>query len=158
MSAVLALDLATNTGYAYRGPFGDVRAGVFSCGVTRLESPGMRFLKFSRWLRSLIQQAGITCVCFEAPHHRGGASTTVAVGLATHVMSVCAELSVEHFSVHTQQLKKFATGKGNASKEDMIEALGMGAMDDNEADARWILIYAEKELGIDLARDETTSP
>ena len=47
------------------------------------------------------------------------------------------------------QLKKFATGKGNAKKEDMIAAVKAKYPqfdgDDNAADAVMIALYALKE-------------
>lgn len=47
-------------------------------------------------------------------------------------------------------LKKFATGKGNAKKEDVLAAairrLGYAGSNHNEADARWLL-----EIGLRLA-------
>lgn len=52
-------------------------------------------------------------------------------------------------AVSVQALKKFATGKGNAQKEDMkraltgtIEAGILSKMDDNEVDAYWLLLMA----------------
>ena len=47
--------------------------------------------------------------------------------------------------VHTAELKKWATGKGNAGKPRMIEAArarGWEPVDDNEADAQLLLEYS----------------
>ena len=48
------------------------------------------------------------------------------------------------------EIKKHATGKGNASKPMMIEAarnkLGYTGADDNEADALWILDLCDKTI------------
>ena len=48
-------------------------------------------------------------------------------------------------------MKKFATGKGNADKGQMIEAcqekLNIQTNDDNEADALWILEWAKENYG-----------
>ncbi len=150
----LSLDTGTDTGWAIR--IGSViHSGTqnFQHDAKR-ESPGMRFLRFSKWLRGMIKEHDVVQVIYEQPHQRGGAATTVGVGLATHLMSVCAELEVEHVAVHSGTLKKFATGKGNANKDEMYQALLRDQRDplrartmipdDNEVDAIWLLLYSEE--------------
>ena len=146
----LALDTGTQTGWAIR--YGqDLFSGVqnFQHDAKR-ESPGMRFLRFSAWLRKMIKEYEVGTIIYEQPHQRGGAATTVGVGLVSHLMSVCAELGVEHVAVHSGTLKKAATGKGNADKGEMIAKAGDIAQrpikDDNEADAIHLLAYAEGTL------------
>ncbi|HAR38119.1 MAG TPA: hypothetical protein DCS09_05830, partial [Porphyromonadaceae bacterium] len=82
---------------------------------------------------------------------RGGAATEIAAGFATHLQSTCADLDIDHTSVHTATLKKHATGKGNASKEVMMAAyrgrFQVEPQDDNECDARWLLDYAKVNYG-----------
>lgn len=148
---VLALDTATLTGWAMR--LGQtIHSGTQSFQHdAKRESQGMRFLRFSKWLRSMIQDHKVKLVCYEQPHQRGGAATTVAVGLTTHLMSVCEEYGVQYAAVHTATLKLHATGKGNAGKGQMEEAAKAAGwwhsgMDDNEVDARWLLHYAEEHL------------
>lgn len=146
----LSLDTGTQTGWAIRVG-STLHSGVqnFQHDAKR-ESPGMRFLRFSAWLRRMIQEHKIDTVVYEQPHQRGGAATTVGVGLVTHLMSTCADLGVEHVAVHSGTLKKFVTGKGNADKNEMIEhaksAVGRDVSDDNEADAIHLLRYAEATL------------
>lgn len=146
----LALDTATDTGWAIR------QGSVIHSGVqnfqhdAKRESPGMRFLRFSAWLRRMIEDYKVTEVIYEQPHQRGGAASTVGIGLVTHLMSVCADLNVEHIAVHSMTLKKHATGKGNAKKPEMIQAaiekVGRPVKDDNEADAIHLLFYGEATL------------
>ena len=156
---VLALDLATKTGWSVRRPDGAVESGVQDFSLKRGESPGMRYLRFGIWVQDMICHARQwdypldALVVYELPHMRGGHATTVLIGLETRTQEACARLSlgpgnaaVDFASVQTATLKKFATGKGNASKAEMIEAakplLGRDPIDDNEADARHILEYA----------------
>lgn len=147
---ILALDTATNTGWALRlGEMIHSGAQNFQHDAKR-ESPGMRFLRFSKWLRQMISEHAVTLVVYEQPHQRGGGPTTVGVGLVAHLLSVCAELGIEHASVHGATLKKASTGKGNAGKPEMVEAaskiLGRQVDSHDEADAVLLLRYAEENL------------
>jgi len=156
VTAILALDLGMRTGYAIREN-GRVESGVQVFDVKRGESPGMRYLRFNRWLADVCH-AGLDAVfgrdalavgfiVYEQTHHRGGAATEVAAGFATRAQEFCARHGLEHAAVHTATLKKFATGHGNAKKPEMIAAaqarFGYPVADDNEADALWLLAYAE---------------
>lgn len=145
---ILALDLATKTGWATNYPIEE--SGVDTFDVRRGESPGTRYLRFVAWLREKIKIIGPELIVFEKAHHRGGAATEIAAGFATHLQSTCAELGVEHLSVHTGTLKKFATGSGNANKYIMMKryraVFGRHPIDDNEADARFLLKYGESEF------------
>jgi Holliday junction resolvasome RuvABC endonuclease subunit len=147
---ILALDLATKTGWALLEN-GRVESGVQEFAVKRGESPGMRYLRFNRWLDQLLgTRQAIGLIVYEQQHHRGGAATEVAAGFVTRVQEACAEHVIDHATVHTATLKKFATGRGNADKSEMVKSarvkFGREPQDDNEADALWILEYARKEI------------
>ncbi len=147
---ILALDLATRTGWALEEN-GRRESGVQVFDVKRGESPGMRFVRFNRWLDEMAKIITRPCVVvFEQAHHRGGAATECAAGFSTRVLEFCATHGFEHSSVHTQTLKKFATGSGRGDKSAMIAAarvkLGFAGDDDNEADALWLLEFAKKEI------------
>jgi len=147
---ILALDTGTNCGWAV-----DVR-GVTESGVQvfdlrRGESPGMRYLRFNSWMSEEwgCVGCGIGLIVYEQTHNRGGAATEVAAGFATRVQEFCARNRIEHSAIHSATLKKFATGRGNAKKPEMILAaqrLKPGVTDDNESDALWLLEYARKML------------
>ena len=66
--------------------------------------------------------------------------------------SLCEELNIDYRAFSASEIKKFATGKGNAKKTAMIEAaqekLGLIGDDDNEADAMWIYQVMKSSLGI----------
>ena len=145
---ILALDLGTHTGWAYTDGTA-LESGTQTLDLRRGESPGMRFLRFRRWLDDMLRGLRPALVAYEAPHHRGGAATEVAVGFSTRVLEQCADLGIEHVSVHTATLKKHATGSGRAGKDDMIRAAserwGRTPATDDEADALCLLAYAVDE-------------
>lgn len=122
--------------------------------LTRGESPGMRYLRFNRWLREIALDASqvprVALIVYEQPHHRGGAAIELAAGLATRVQEFGAVHGIEHAAVHSATLKKFATGSGRADKAAMLgaagTAFGYAGADDDEADALWLLAYARREL------------
>lgn len=143
---IFALDMATKTGWATEG-----QSGVQEFALKRGESAGMRWLRFRAWLKEMRDLIGFTVIYYEQAHHRGGHATYVGVGFVAEVHAFCAENSLEYRPVHTGTLKKHATGKGNAGKPEMMKAAkerGWTPQDDNEADALWLLDFANKELGV----------
>jgi Holliday junction resolvasome RuvABC endonuclease subunit len=148
---IFALDLATKTGWSTN--IHGRRCGVIEFPIKRGERPGMRFLRCRAWLnemwRLLDQQ--IEIIVYEQAHHRGGAATACCVGLVTEVQAFAAEHDIELMPVHTATLKKFSTGSGRASKQDMVKTAkerGWNPQDDNEADACLLLEYALAELNV----------
>lgn len=147
---ILALDCATTTGYAFTSEKDSPVSGIANFALRRGESPGMRFLNFSYFLTNAVLTAAPDLVVFEQSHHRGGAATEVCVGMTTRVLEICALYGFEHAPIHSRELKKWATGKGNASKEDMqMEAAKRFPHYDSskdkggdEADALLLLAYA----------------
>ena len=66
-------------------------------------------------------------------------------GFLAHLTAWCEERELPYEGVPVATIKRFATGKGNASKEaviDAIKARGFQPADDNEADALAILLWA----------------
>ena len=145
---ILALDLATKTGWACN--INGRHSGVQSFDLKRGESPGMRFLRCRAWLNQMLQLlGGIDLIAYEQAHHRGGAATACCVGLVTEVLAFAAEHGIETLPVHTGSLKKRSTGSGRANKDRMFKAArerGWSPEDHNEADAVLLLEYALAEL------------
>lgn len=154
---MLALDLATATGWALLDAQGAVTSGVQAFPMRRGESPGMRWLRFGAWVREIVRLGGLAAgdvIAYEQPlsAHRGGAAAQVAHGLATKVQEVAADLGLELSCVGPAALKKHATGRGNAKKPQMIDAArarwpGQAIEDDNQADALLVLAWALEDVG-----------
>lgn len=146
---VLALDLATRTGWA----LGNARAfesGYETFDLRRGDSPGWRYLAFTRWLEEIIRPGELGLVVYEQPFvMRSGHAAEIAMGFSTRVQQRCAEMTLDHTAVVGSRLKKWVTGKGNAKKPEMVEAVARRwrrVDDDNEADAVALLQYALAEL------------
>jgi crossover junction endodeoxyribonuclease RuvC len=151
--AVLALDLGTTTGWALSQPtINDISHGSISFKPNRFEGGGMRFLRFSQWLSEVHQavasqspQNAFGAVYFEEVRRHLGVDAAHAYGgfLAT-LTGWCEREGIAYLGVPVGTIKRHATGKGNASKEQVIGAMrakGHQVSDDNEADALALLHY-----------------
>jgi hypothetical protein len=143
-STILALDLGTTTGWALRTPDGAITSGTQSFRPQRFEGGGMRFLRFKRWLTDIKACAeGIDSLHFEEVRRHVSTDAAHAYGgfLAT-LTSWCEHHQIPYQGVPVGTIKKHATGKGNAGKEEVVAAMrgrGHAPADDNEADALAIL-------------------
>lgn len=149
---ILAIDPSRSTGWAL------FQNGVTTIGTRRFErdrnsSPGMDFLRYGGWLEEMysLTTRPIDLIVYEKPHHRGGASTELLLGFVTKIKEVAAKHNSNIDNVHTGTLKKWATGKGNASKDEMIAEArrrGFTPQNDDEADAVLLLEYFKDQLGV----------
>ena len=146
-TTILALDLGTTTGWALRGSDGNVTSGSESFRPQRFEGGGMRFLRFKRWLTELKTVAdGIDALHFEEVRRHVSTDAAHAYGgfLAT-LTAWCEHHQIPYQGVPVGTIKKHATGKGNAGKDEVIAAMsarGHTPGDDNEADALALLHWA----------------
>ena len=144
---ILTLDLGTTTGWALRADDGFVTSGSELFRPHRFEGGGMRYLRFKRWLTEIKQSCErIDAVYFEEVRRHIGVDAAHAYGgfMAT-LTAWCEHHQIPYQGVPVGTIKKHATGKGNASKGEMIVAIranGHAPNDDNEADALALLHYA----------------
>jgi len=159
---ILALDCGLSTGFAvYFGDMkGRIESGVQTFKAQRGESPGIRFLYFRTWVERMINRIKPDLVVYEMSIRRGGAATELQIGMTTRVQEMCSVLKTEYIKVHLSTVKKFATGSGRASKQDMIKAankllasqkrkIRYVTNSDDEADAIMILAWAINEFESD---------
>jgi Holliday junction resolvasome RuvABC endonuclease subunit len=147
MRTILSLDLGTTTGWAVRSRASDITSGIQSFKPQRFEGGGMRFLRFKRWLTDIKHAVdGIDLVYFEEVRRHAGIDAAHAYGgFMAHLTAWCEHHNIPYQGVPVGTIKKHATGKGNASKEEMIAAAikhGFTPADDNEADALALLRWA----------------
>ncbi len=151
---ILALDTATQTGWALISDKGAlVDSGTFSLRDKPKDSYGTMFNNLWRFMDAQHLEGVHICdelltVAYEQAHFRSGPSTRIGVGCNTVVLMYCDDQGVAPFSVHTASLKKWATGNGRASKDDMMAWAGQycDIVDDNHADAIAVGMYAFEKL------------
>jgi Holliday junction resolvasome RuvABC endonuclease subunit len=142
---ILALDPATHCGWAINHDL----YGVWNLAAKRDESVGMRLIRLRAKLQEIIQSEHINLVVFERPGGMFKAAIIVQSEIQGQIKTVCEDAHIEYRAYSSTEIKKFATGKGNAGKPAMIKAakdkLGYPGDNDNEADALWILELAKSE-------------
>ena len=107
----------------------------------------MPFLRFRAWLQELDETAGgIGVVLFEeVRRHLGTAAAHAYGGFLAHLTAWAEAGKIAYEGVPVGTIKRHATGKGNAGKDEVIAAMrarGFAPADDNEADALALLDWA----------------
>lgn len=141
---ILALDPATKTGWALGADGQRIASGVWNLAPAsqkRFEGGGMRWLR----LRKLLEEIGrVDMVVFEEVRRHMGVDAAHAYGGALAVITAwCEANQIPYHAISVGEIKKAATGKGNAGKPEMIDAArarwAVEPVDDNEADALALL-------------------
>lgn len=143
---ILALDLATKCGWAYRTRDGKQRSGVERFAPGKGGHNGQRWLVMRQWLTEAAREmGGVHVVYFEdVKRHVSNLSARAYCGYLAILEAWCATNNVRLVGVGVGTVKKHWTGKGNADKDAMIaeaKRRGMQPGCDNEADAMAILAY-----------------
>lgn len=116
---ILGIDQASSAGWALSDRVGTiVDYGAFvTTGI-----PGMKLYRFLDWLNAMVEQQKPILIVHEQPHFRGFNSSFLGCGFAALIHLVAARYNIEVTAVHTQELKKWATGSGGAQKAEMVRA------------------------------------
>lgn len=142
---ILALDPATNTGWAHSCG----HSGTWSLKVKADESDGMRLVRLHAKLDEIKRSVGVDLLVFEAARAmRFGNATRVAGEIGGAVKLWATTNGVNYRCFSPAEIKKHATGKGNADKVRMREAARAKwphCEDEDEADALWLLDLAVSE-------------
>lgn len=159
---ILALDMATRTGWAYLAPGADSPES----GIVQLPGEGQnaaRVVALECWLwpRLAPLAAGRGLIVYETPGLVLNRAAPFRVGchLESAVLRLASAWRVDHLlGVTAAELKKHATGMGNAGKPEIVRAMkerwGREDLEDaDEADALALLSCALKALedGLELA-------
>jgi hypothetical protein len=144
---ILALDLGQRTGWAVRNREGAIASGVQEFRPGRFEGGGMVWLRFRAWLQEVEDASGgVGVVVFEEVRRHAGTSASHAYGgYLAHLTAWAEANKIPYQGVPVGTIKRHATGRGNADKQTVIDAvrkLGFAPADDNEADALALLHWA----------------
>ena len=146
VQVVLALDLASTCGWAMRTASGNITSGSAAFHLRPGEGPGLRFLRFRRFLIDTKAGNEVGRVFYEQVRRHLSTDSAHAYGGFFAIMAAwCEGNGIRYTGVPVGTIKKHATGKGNAKKGAMVEAmrlLGYDPEDDNEADALALLHWA----------------
>jgi hypothetical protein len=146
-SAILALDLGSSTGWALGAGADGIVSGTVSFRSSRYEGGGIRYLRFRAWLDQLASDSrNLSAVYFEeVRRHIGTDASHIYGGLLATLTAWCEEHQIPYQGVPVGTIKRFIAGKGNADKQAVLDAVrvrGYVPIDDNEADAIAILLWA----------------
>ena len=126
-------------------------SGTASFEPTRNDSSGFRFLLFKSWLKGRIIDLAPDLIMYEAPWCVGNYAKQVLFTMVGIMQMLAAEFMIDHTSTEPKALKKWATGNGNAKKEDMIKRAhelfpDVKIVDDNHADALLLAAQIQERL------------
>jgi len=146
---VLALDLATKTGYALMHIRKDGIGRLIDSGTIRFPGPlRERASHLERWLEDYCKRNKVTEIHFEQTHFRFVKAAAAGYTLRAVTWLVANRLGISTEGYQPSEIKRSATMRGNASKDEMIVAAkgrwGFLPQDDNEADALCLLDLATK--------------
>lgn len=142
---ILAIDQATKCGWCC----GLDLNGVWDLTTKKDESTGMKLLRFKSKLREVYEKEKIDIVVYERVAGLYKNSIIHSAKMAGIIESFCEENNIQYRAYSAAEIKKFATGKGNANKQKMIEAAqkyGIEIIDDNHADALHIYHLALQDF------------
>jgi len=143
---ILSIDPATKCGWATNSP----RAcGVWDLSVKSDESDGMRLIRFESKLSEFCLTNAPKLITFERPGGKFTKPIMTQSEIIGTLKAFCIKHKIEYRAYSSTEIKKHATGKGNANKQAMIDAakdkLSYAGNNDNEADALWLLNLTEND-------------
>lgn len=154
---ILALDLGTVTGFAYKEN-GKIISGTWD--FSKVKHAGYKYVALHSEISYLLStKTDLACVSFElVMRHAGTGAAHAYGGFMSQVQSACFlhDKNLPLVGRQVKTIKKHWTGNGNASKLQMIEEArrrGFSPKDDNEADALALLhlVLEEYQNGILLS-------
>ncbi len=142
---ILAIDPGTKCGYA----MSSTESGVWNLSPRRHEGGGMRFFRLRNYLVSACEGADLV-VYEEVRGHKGTDAAHIYGGIVAIIQEHCEMHSIPYSGIPVGTIKKFATGKGNSDKVTMLATARKAwpltpIVDDNQADALWLLAWAMAE-------------
>lgn len=141
---ILAIDQASHCGWAINNQV----YGLWDLTTRKDEDSGMKLIRFRNKLKEVCESEGVDIIVYErvAGQHKNSIIHTAK--LVAIIETYCKDNEIGYASFSAAEIKKYATGKGNANKDMMVvaarETYGYEGDDDNVADALHILNLANK--------------
>lgn len=110
----------------------------------------MRVVRFKAKVNEMIKLEAINLIAYERVAGKQNAAISVISEMVGQLKLICIEQGIDLACYSAKEIKKFATGNGNASKDLMVKtaiAQGYNPIDDNEADAIFIYNLTIKDIG-----------
>jgi crossover junction endodeoxyribonuclease RuvC len=145
---VLALDTATQCGFALLRADARIESGSRRFDVKSKERPGARWVKFKGFLLEMKAcHPDLRLIAYEdvKAHGPGVLVAHIYGGFVATLQAFCEHHQIEYVGYGVGTVKKAWTGNGAARKEQMVarcRELGFEPEDDNEADAIALLHLA----------------
>jgi Holliday junction resolvasome RuvABC endonuclease subunit len=143
---ILSLDIASETGWA----ISNEEYGTWMFKTMKDESMGMKLIRFKAKLNEFYSINPFDIVVYERPAGRHTHAIIHQSKLIAILESFCVENGIEYKAYSASHIKKFATGKGNAGKQLMVDyakiKYGYDGKNDNEADALHLLNLFKSEI------------
>lgn len=148
---ILALDLGTKLGWALLDG-SSISSGEMNLHPHKNEGPGMRLVRFRKFLDTI---GKVDAVYYESVNrHMGTQAAHVYGSLEGRLQEWCEDNGItEYCGIPVTQIKKHATGKGNADKKAMIAAAqkqwpeqNIKDTEDNRSDSLWVLDCALESM------------
>ena len=147
---VLGLDPGTSFGFAVFSDGKLATFGEWNLKPKRHEGGGMRFVRLKAYLSELLDENKIDLIFYElVRRHAGTDAAHVYGGLLGAVTALAEERGLPYRGVPVGTCKKAFCGKGNASKQMMIDEASRRfgiAVTDNEADAMAVALAGMASL------------
>ena len=156
---ILALDLARQTGYAMIVNNGTTISGSTDFTPPRGQMVDHLFVKWHDWLDHWLEPEQIEYVAYEMLSFMPKSKDWRFMynGMVAILRERCKRLNIPCRGVSEKDIKAAATGKQTAGKPQMIATAraqwpDQQIIDDNQADALWLLYIACKNVGSNVQR------
>jgi len=165
---ILALDLAKQVGHARiieGDPFASVPnkliSGSKSFAPLRGQTAAALFGKFSTWIDYEIRTHKLNVVSYERIDWaiKNKDWRAMYLGMTAIIRGACHNHNIDSKSYSVVDVKRAATGQAKADKGDMIRTARVmwpdqQIIDDNQADALWLLYVTMKDLQIPVKKHQ----
>jgi len=155
---ILALDLAKQVGHAAYLD-GQIESGTRPFAPFTGQPIGALFSKWDTWIEWKLRENDIDFVAYELIDWNiiNRDWRQIYMGMKAILMSNAYRLRIDARGYVVRDIKRAATGKAKAEKPDMIRTArarwpDQTIIDDNQADALWVMYLACKTKGIDMGK------